>query len=151
MAPTWLDASAKDAEMLKQVAAPPRLNIHPPPSASLITHQAVQTTQQIKARHAGFNGCLPCTTNFSRGDFAASAVAKTVSKMREFMLEPGAPRTACLPQPPLPHCRWSLPEMPRPRFCCWSRFAHRACAPPPLGWRSRGVRLHLGSRRLGGV
>lgn len=120
MAPTWLKAFREASGCTTPTDHPPLPSSHIKPS-----------TQHIKARHAGFNGCLPCTTNFKRGDFAATTVAKTASKMREFMFEPGAPRKACLPQPPLPHSRWSFPEMLRPRLCCWSRSAHRACAPPP--------------------
>lgn len=150
MEPTWLNGFSEgrgDAE----ASGCTTMTDHPPPFPHHTSNLSVNTADQ--SHHAGLNGCLPCTTNFIRGDFAATTVAKTVIKMREFMFEPGAARKACLPQPPLPHSRrrLSLPEMLRPRFCCWSRSAHRASAPPPLGWRSRGVRLHLGSRRLGGV
>ena len=30
--------------------------------------------------------CLPCTTNFSRGDFPATTVAKSDRRMKEFIL-----------------------------------------------------------------
>lgn len=32
-----------------------------------------------------YSSCLPCTTNFSRGDFPAITAAKSDSRMKEFI------------------------------------------------------------------
>lgn len=88
--------------------------------------------------------CLPCTTNFSRGDFPAITVAKSDIRTREFifklrravkpvckMTEPNEAlhrilllRLLPLPLLPCSCLLWSLPELLRPGFCatdCWTR------------------------------
>lgn len=87
MEPRWLDGpTAEDAET-PTCGGCSSLTVHPF-TPSLI-HNITPSSQHTRWDTKG-DMRLPCRTNFSRGDFAATTVAKTDNKTRGFIFQANA-------------------------------------------------------------